>query len=173
VPEAVINVLNEKRPGLARPFDTCSWLTSAGSTIVMNDMSVKAHHFSIMLFAALLVGCVSHEGTYSPACIAYVGSNITLSDGQFVWDKFTDEMVVNDAGEVVDQFPGYPMRGTYRINGQMVLMESEQGEEMEKMYLYRRDDQNYLYTLKQYEVLQASGTSPKCALVLGGNPDDR
>jgi len=139
----------------------------------MNDMSVKVHHFSIMLFAALLVGCVSHEGTYSPACIAYAGSTITLSDGRFVWDKFTDEMVVNDEGEVVDQFPGYPMRGTYRINGQIVLMESEQGEEMAKMYLYRRNDQNYLYTAKQYRVLQASGESPECGLMLGGNPADR
>jgi hypothetical protein len=63
------------------------------------------------LVATLLSACVSHEGTYSPGCIAYVGSNITLSDGQFVWEKFTDEVVVNDDGEIVDQFPGYPLRG--------------------------------------------------------------
>jgi hypothetical protein len=139
----------------------------------MSGMSINVHHFSKMLFAVLLVGCVSHEGTYSPGCSAYAGSNITLSDGQFVWEKFTDEMVVNDGGEVIDQFPGYPMRGTYRINGQTVLMESEQGEQMESMYLNRQGDRNYLYTAKQFEVLEASGKGPECALMLGGNPDDR
>jgi len=139
----------------------------------MTGMSINVHHLLKMLFAVLLVGCVSHEGTYSPSCIAYAGSNITLSDGQFVWEKFTDEMVVNAEGEVVDRFPGYPLRGTYRVNGQMVLMESEQGEQMESMYLSRQGDRNYLYTAMQFEVLEASGKSPECALSLGGNPDDQ
>ena len=83
---------------------------------------------SIALTAALLFGCVSHEGTYSPDCIAYAGSNNRLGDGQFVWRKFTDSVVVDDAGEVVNQFPGYPMRGIYRIDGQTLYIESDEGE---------------------------------------------
>ncbi len=114
----------------------------------------------------LLAGCVSHDGTYSPACIAYAGSKITLSDGEFVWEKFTDEVVVNDAGETVDRFPGYPMRGTYRIYGQRVLMESSDGEAMEDMYLHRQGDSAYLYTAKQFEHLNSSGEPAKCPLKL-------
>ena len=118
------------------------------------------------LFAALLTGCVSPAGTYSPGCIAYAGSKITLSDGEFVWEKFTDEVVVNDAGETVNRFPGYPLRGTYRIYGQRVLMTSSDGEAMEDMYLHRQGDSAYLYTTQQFEHLKSSGEPAECALKL-------
>lgn len=118
------------------------------------------------LSAALLGGCVSHDGTYSPGCIAYAGNKITLSDGEFVWEKFTDEVVVNDAGETVDRFPGYPLQGTYRIHGQRVLMTSSDGEEMEDMYLHRQGDSAYLYTSQQFERLKSSGKPAECALKL-------
>ena len=75
---------------------------------------------STTLSAVFLFGCVSHEGTYSPDCIAYAGSNISLSDGQFVWEKFTDEVVVDDDGKIINQFPGFPMRGSYRVDGKTV-----------------------------------------------------
>ncbi len=124
------------------------------------------------LIAVLLVGCVSHEGTYSPDCIAYAGSNIILNDGQFVWEKFTDAVVVNKDGEIVNQFPGYPMRGRYRIDGQTVYMESGGGEAIDKMYLQRRDNRQYLLTAEQFETWQATGEHAECALMLDGNPDD-
>ena len=34
------------------------------------------------MIAALLFGCVSHDGTYLPKCVAYEGSSIKLSDGR-------------------------------------------------------------------------------------------
>ena len=125
------------------------------------------------LFAAGLHGCVSHDGTYTPSCIAYVGSNITLSNGEFIWEKFTDEVIVNDEGEVVDQFPGYPMHGTYSINGQTVLMKSADGEVTENMYLHRRDNHSYLYSAQQFEHWQSTGENAECPLMLDGNSDSR
>ena len=122
--------------------------------------------------AVFLFGCVSHDGTYSPDCIAYAGSNISLNDGQFVWEKFTDEVVVDENGEVVNQFPGYPMRGSYRIDGQAVYMESDAGEAMEKMYLHRQDNRQYLLTAEQFEVWEKTGKYADCMLMLDGNPDD-
>ena len=124
----------------------------------------------IALPMSLLAGCVSHDGTYAPSCIAYAGSTITLTDGRFVWEKFTDEVVVNDDGEVVDQFPGYPLRGTYRINGQIVLMTSGAGEALDNMYLHRRDADSYLYTAEQFEHWKATGEHAECALVLDQRP---
>ena len=121
---------------------------------------------------AVVFGCVSHEGTYSPDCIAYAGSNISLHDGQFVWEKFTDEVVVDDAGEVVNQFPGFPMRGSYRIEGQTVYMESDGGESLEHMYLQRRDTRQYLLTAEQFEAWEKTGKDADCALMLDGDPDD-
>ncbi len=124
------------------------------------------------LTAILLFGCVSHEGTYLPDCIAYAGSNIILDDGQFVWEKFTDSVVVDEDGEIVNQFPGYPMRGSYRIDGQTLYMESGAGETMDKMYLHRRDNRQYLLTAEQFEAWQTTGKHADCALMLDGNPDD-
>ena len=119
-----------------------------------------------VLAAGLVAGCVSHDGTYAPSCIAYAGSEITLTDGRFVWEKFTDEVIVNDDGEVADRFPGYPLKGTYRINGQIVVMTSADGEAMENMYLHRRDADSYLYTAEQFEHWKKTGEHAECALVL-------
>ena len=127
---------------------------------------------STALTAALLYGCVSHEGIYSPDCIAYAGSNISLNDGEFVWEKFTDSVVVDEEGEIVNQFPGFPMRGSYHIDGQTLYMESNAGEPMENMYLHRRDNRQYLLTAEQFEAWQKTGEHADCALMLGANTDD-
>jgi len=133
---------------------------------------MNLHVFAAALIAALLFGCVSHEGTYSPDCIAYEGSNIEFSDGQFIWEKFTDQVIVDDDGEVVNQFPGYPMRGTYRIDGQIVYMQPDTGESMEHMYLHRRDNRYYLLTAEQFEAWENNSEYGDCALMLGANPND-
>ncbi len=127
---------------------------------------------STTLTAAILVGCVSHEGTYSPGCIAYAGSTISLSDGQFVWEKFTDSVIVDDDGEIINQFPGFPMRGRYRIDGQTLYMESNDGDSLEEMYLHRRDNRQYLLTAEQFEAWETTGKHADCSLLLDGNPDD-
>ena len=126
---------------------------------------------SALVTAVLLVACVSHEGTYSPDCIAYAGSNISLNDGQFVWEKFTDAVVVDEDGNIVNQFPGYPMRGSYRIEGQIVHMKSDAGDAMQEMYLHTQDKRQYLLTAEQFEAWQKSGEHADCALMLKGDPD--
>ncbi len=128
--------------------------------------------YSTLVAAVFLVACVSHEGTYSPDCIAYAGSNISFNDGQFVWEKFTDEVVVDEDGKIVNQFPGYPMRGSYRIEGQIVHMESDAGDAVENMYLHTRDNRQYLLTAEQFDAWQKTGKHADCALMLNGDPDD-
>ncbi len=133
---------------------------------------MNARHTATTLIVCLLAGCVSHEGTYSPACIAYAGSDIKLDNGQFVWKKFTDSVVVDNDGQIVNQFPGYPMRGAYHVDGQTVYMDSASGESMENMYLHRHDDRYYLLTAEQFEAWEKTGEYAECALMLGGSPDD-
>ncbi len=127
---------------------------------------------SISLIAVLLFGCVSHEGTYSPDCIAFAGSNISLSNNQFVWEKFTDMVVVDDDGEIVNQFPGYPLKGSYSIDGQTVHMEPDSGVSVEELYFHRHENRQYLLTAEQLEAWQDTGTYAGCALMLDGDPDD-
>lgn len=120
---------------------------------------------------AVLSGCASHEGTYSPSCIAFEGSNIQLSDGRFAWEKFTDAVVVDDDGNVVNQFPGYPLRGTYRVEGNAVHMQADSGMATAPMYLHSDGDREYLLSAEQWKAAEASGEYAECALVLGGNRD--
>lgn len=129
-------------------------------------------HWVTGLVAVLLASCASHEGTYSPSCVAYAGSNIELDSGQFVWEKFTDSVVVNDDGEVVNQFPGYPMQGSYRIDGESMFLELASSEAVATMYLLQHDGRSYLLTAEQKEVWQSKGEVADCALVLGGIRDE-
>jgi len=150
----------------------CRVGASRDKQISPGPLPMNARCTAITLIVCLLAGCVSHEGTYSPACIAYAGSKINLSDGLFVWEKFTDSVVMDNDGKIVNQFPGYPMRGAYRIDEQMVYMDSASGESMENMYLHRHDDHYYLLTAEQFETGEKTGEYAECALMLGGRPDD-
>ena len=128
--------------------------------------------YTIALIATLLCACAVHDGTYSPGCIAYEGSNIRLSEGQFTWERFTDSVVVDDDGNVVNQFAGYPMQGSYRIEGQTVYLQADSAKPLADMYLHRHDDRQYLLTAGQLEAWQQSGEFEDCALVLGGYSDN-
>ena len=122
----------------------------------------------IAVLAGLLFGCVAYDGTYTPDCIAYEGSSISLSDGQFVWERFSDSVVVDDTGRVVKQYPAYPLQGSYRIDGQMLFLTTTAGESLSRLYLQQHNERQYLLTTEQYEMWKISHKFATCALVLGG-----
>ncbi len=114
----------------------------------------------------MLSGCLSYEGTYLPGCIAYAGNKITLGDGRFVWEKFTDAIVIDEKGEIVNRFPGYPMRGSYRIENQTVYLESGSGEPLQAMYLHRHEDSYLLLTADEFADWEKTGNYADCTLQL-------
>lgn len=130
---------------------------------------MSARYIAVFLAAFVLAGCKSHEGSYVPGCVAFEGSNVTLADGKFTWDKFTDQVIVDDDGNVVDQFPDYPKHGSYRIEGETLYLEQDTGESMPDMYLIQHDDQTYMLTAQQFETWEKTGKREECALVLGGD----
>ena len=131
-------------------------------------MSRIASCQATIAITSLLVACVSHEGTYSPACAAFAGDMVALQDGQFVWEKFTDSVVVDDHGVIVNQFPGFPKRGSYHVDGRKVSMLSGSGEQLPDMYLLGTDSRRYLLTEAQSAAWETSGQYADCALILGG-----
>ncbi len=123
------------------------------------------------LVSILLFGCKSYDGTYSPSCVAFAGNKISLNNGEFVWEKFTDMVVLDDDGNSINQFPGYPMQGTYRIEGQTVIMESAAGEKIQNMYLQMSNESLHLLTADELKSLGETGEYPYCSLVLDGFTD--
>lgn len=124
------------------------------------------------LIVSVSFGCATHDGIYSPGCIAYAGSTISLSEGQFTWEKYTDEVTVDDGGAVINPFPGYPLSGSYRIERQIVYMELDTGEVMDNMYLSEHGGSYYLLTSKQRDMAEETGNFDKCALTPGGMSDN-
>ena len=98
--------------------------------------------------------------------MAYAGNKITLGDGRFVWEKFTDAVVVDDDDNVVNQFPGYPLQGTYRIDGKIVHMNTAAGDALDIMYLQESGEQHYLLTEGEFASWEQSGKRDDCALQL-------
>jgi len=145
-------------------------LTPGVHAIVMISMhKIIRQHLLIVSLGILISGCVSHDGTYLPGCTAYAGNKITLNQGHFVWEKFTDEVLVGEDGEVVNQFPGYPLEGSYRIDGQMVQMEALSGETLDTMYLQNSGEQRFLLTADEFASWQQEGKRHDCALQLISN----
>ncbi len=127
---------------------------------------MKPRIVAAALSAVVLSGCLSHEGPYLPGCIAYAGNKITLGNGRFVWEKFTDAVVINDDGEVVNQFPGYPMRGSYRIEEQTVNLQPDSGDQVPGMYLQQHENSFYLLTADEFSEWEKTGNYAGCTLRL-------
>ncbi len=118
----------------------------------------------------LLCGCSLHEGIYSPSCAAYAGSEIELDGGRFIWTKFTDEVLVDEGGNVVEQNPGFPARGEYSKTGQQITLIPGESEPTQAMFLSPYNGELYLYTADEMERLETTGERPECALRLQKSP---
>lgn len=121
-------------------------------------------------FLAICAGCATDAdvaGMYAPSCVAFEGSTIELSGDRFTWDKFTDEVTVDAAGNTVDPFPGFPVRGTYTVDDDVLRLTTDVGELAAELHLVRRPGQVYLLTAGEFEAWRRDGAVPKCALLLG------
>ncbi len=116
-----------------------------------------------LLLVCVLAGCKSAEGVYWPGCAAYAGDRIELRNGEVEWDKFTDQVNIDEAGNPVDPFPGYPRRGSYEIDGQVVRMTMEDNAS-ETLYLHVHDGRALLLTDAQHRASEAGGRYDDCAL---------
>jgi hypothetical protein len=107
---------------------------------------------------------------YAPDCIAYAGDRIELDDGRFAWDKFTDQVEIDEEGQRVDRYPDFPVRGRYLVDDGRVTFIAETDVRLPQLYLARRGRQHYLLTTAQYATWQETGDFANCALILGRHP---
>ncbi len=119
---------------------------------------------ALMLTFPALAGCKSVDGEFLPDCVAFAGDRISLSGGEFEWAKFTDEVSVDDDGNVVDAFPGYPRRGTFDIDGRNVRLAFADGGADETMHLHSHGSRILLLTDDQHTAWESSGRYDDCVL---------
>ena len=106
------------------------------------------------------------EGMFEPACIAYEGDRVSLSDGRFEWQRFTDAVAVDDDGNRIDPFPGYPKTGRFEQDGERLSWDTDDGSTLDERYLLEHRGRTYLLTWDQNEAVLDGEEMPACALVL-------
>jgi hypothetical protein len=127
-------------------------------------ITVTASRTIRILIALSLAACASNEGTYEPACVAYEGDRLNLAAGRFEWQRFTDERVVNESGDVVAPFPGFPKSGTYRISDDRLELVTDDGVRLDDWFVVDHAGQRYLLDAKQHNIFVDSSELPECAL---------
>lgn len=124
---------------------------------------------NIVFLALLLASCANHEGQYEPDCIAFEGDKIVLRDGRFEWHRFTDQRTVDEEGNVVDPFPGFPRSGTYKRSGARLDFDASDGTQIDYWFVVEHAGQRYLLNPKQHNAFVDSGDMPRCALKLSAD----
>jgi hypothetical protein len=124
---------------------------------------------SAALLLACLSGCRAVDGTWLPGCKAFAGDRIELHGGAFTWDKFTDAIEVDEAGNPVDPFPGYPKTGTFDSDGDRIVLSFDDGSESQVFHLQRSRGKLELYTDTQFAEWKKSNNYPDCVLTHVGN----
>lgn len=120
----------------------------------------------LLLLTLSFVACASHEGVYEPACIAYEGDRLSLVAGRFEWQRFTDERIVNEAGEAVAPFPGFPKSGTYKVADGRLQLTADDNVRLDDWFTIDHAGQRYLLDAKQHNAFLADGDLPDCVLKL-------
>lgn len=123
--------------------------------------------FAAIASALFLGSCAATvSGTFEPACIAYEGDRIVLSDGRFEWNRFTDVVNIDDDGNRVDPFPDYPKVGRFVRDGDRLTWITDDGSALGERYLLDYRGRTYLLTYDQNEAVLDGEQMPACALVL-------
>ena len=114
--------------------------------------------------AALLCGCSSVDGLYTPACMAYEGDEIELEDSRFTWRRFTDQRHIDENGEPVDAFPGFPKTGRYVYHDAQLDLIPDDGQAMVSFYIQNESRSKYLLTTTENAQFEHDRIMPECAL---------
>ena len=118
------------------------------------------------LLAALLAACAGKSGTWAPGCAAYEGDRITLDGGEFSWDRFTDQVVVDADGTRKDLFPDYPKHGTFDVDGDRLRMTTDSGERLPDMVFVELGSSTFLLTEADAGRYRDGGGIDACSLTL-------
>ena len=119
-----------------------------------------------VLTVILLTGCKQLEGTYYPGCVAFEGDKLVLREGTVVWDRFTDQIIVDVDGKAMDPFPDYPKTGRYKVDGNLLYLELEDSNITRTFHIRRLDDRVLLLNAENLAEWKRTGQYNECVLTL-------
>ena len=111
-----------------------------------------------------VAGCQSLSGRYVPSCPAYEGDTIEFSGDRFTWDKFTDQVRIDEHGETIDPFPGFPKTGGFTLSGTQLDLKPDDGGSTHTYYLLSLDGESYLLNAAEQGRYAVDGVIDRCAL---------
>jgi hypothetical protein len=117
--------------------------------------------------ATLLAACNTIDGSYEPRCAAFAGDRVELRDGTATWDKFTDEVRLDAAGNVVDPFPGFPRRGEFAASEGKVTIHFRDDDSERVYFLHQYRGDVLLLTAAEQDEWRRQGRIADCALRRG------
>ena len=124
-----------------------------------------ARLLAVLLMMISVTGCRAVEGEFSPGCMAFAGDRVSLHEGRFSWDRFTDARRVDDAGRTVDPFPDFPKTGPYTVTDNRLDLRSGDGELIASWYLHEDGSRMLLLSAEEEAAWASSGEYPECPLV--------
>ena len=125
---------------------------------------MPAKRLMTLFMGAILCGCSSIEGLYAPACTAYEGDEIRLVEGRFTWRRFTDQRTLDEQGQLVDPFPGYPKNGVYEYREPVLILTPDSDSGNTGFFLLDEKRGVYLLTGAEKQRYDIDGEIPACAL---------
>lgn len=96
--------------------------------------------------------------------MAYEGDEIELEDSRFTWRRFTDQRHIDENGEPVDAFPGFPKTGRYVYHDAQLDLIPDDGQAMVSFYIQNESRSKYLLTTTENAQFEHDRIMPECAL---------
>lgn len=123
-----------------------------------------ASRFAPLILLLVLAGCRDYEGQYEPSCIAYEGDRVFLVKNRFEWQKFTDQRMIDENGNVVAAFPDYPKTGSYSLDDGRVEFRPNDATLIEDHFLISAGNSYYMLTEEQHQAYLVTNELANCAL---------
>ena len=118
----------------------------------------------LTILSLFLVACANHNGIFEPACMALEGERFELRNGTYSWQRFTDQIDVDEEGNRIDPFPGFARTGLYTVEQGRVYLKDSDGQTLTERYMREYDSELYLLTKEQHDHILSGADMPECAL---------
>ena len=125
---------------------------------------------SLLFLIALCAGCKQVDGVYYPRCAAFEGDKLVLREGTVVWDRFTDQIIIDADGNEIDKFPEFPKAGRYTLDGDLLQLSFDDGKVTKTLHVRRSGERILLLNDENLAEFQQTGRHSECVLALA--PDE-